>query len=35
MDLPEDRYRAQGYDPPFDNCPGKRPAVYVPHVTKV
>ena len=23
VDLPEDRYRAQGYDPPFDKLPWK------------
>jgi hypothetical protein len=24
IDLPEERYRAQGYDPPFDWLPWKR-----------
>jgi hypothetical protein len=37
VDLPEDRYRAQGYDPPFDRLPwkGQVPKAFVPHVTKV
>jgi hypothetical protein len=26
VDLPEERYRAQGYDPPFDKLPWKAQA---------
>jgi hypothetical protein len=39
VDLPEERYRAQGYDPPFDQLPWKSVAeligVTAPFLTKV
>jgi hypothetical protein len=39
IDLPEDRYRAQGYDPPFDKLPWKGAAELIgvtpPFLTEV